>query len=59
MTTNGISLLQEALQAGPVVEVLTLQDAITGGIFLFVLGTLGGWLLNDIARKYQAWLTER
>lgn len=48
-----------ALQAGPVYEVIPLPDAIGGGIILFALGVLAGWLLNDTVRRYAAWLAAR
>ncbi len=51
--------LLAALQAGPVYEVIPLPEAIGGGLILFALGVLAGWLLYDTARKYQAWLAER
>lgn len=48
----------DALQAGPVYEVIPLPDAIGGGIILFALGVLGGWLLYDSVRRYLAWRVE-
>ena len=58
--SSGIDpVILDALQAGPVYEVIPLPDAIGGGIILFVLGVLAGWLLNDSVRKYLVWQATR